>query len=347
MPVPPNHALPESLLALAAAQAGVLSRGQILSAGLSRRVIAGLAARWWTLGPGVYQINRLTADEHTPWQTRLWAGLLVAEPNPTTDHTPGLPCIGGLAAAVQHGLVERTDETSHPQDRHAFTCAQDIDVFVAPERQVRSQVPGYRFVRCYDTHRARHAAGEPLMTGIDDTVLDVLDLGSYDDVADWIDRACQRRLTTPKELLTAAARRRRLKHRRRVFAVLDDQVNGVTSALERIFRDEVERPHGLPKGRRQVRDNSRLLDCVYESLVVELDGKLGHVGAGRWRDRRRDNAHTVRGRPSLRYGWQDCTCAPCEVAWEIGGMLVLGGWEGRPTSCPNCPPDLLQAQILR
>lgn len=342
-----TQALPEPLLELAVAQAGVLSRGQLLTAGVGRRAIGRLIEHWSPLGPGVYQVNRLTPGEPTPWSARLWAGLLIAEPQATTASTPGLPCIGGLAAAVQHGLVERTAEARHEQDRHAFTKAHDIDIYVAAERRVRALAPGYRFVRCYDPERACHATGDPTLTGIDDTVLDVLTLGEESDVADWIDRACQRRLTTPAALLAALRRRRRLKHRRLVLSLLDDQIDGVTSALERIYRDDVERPHGLPQAHRQVRDDGRLLDCVYDALVVELDGKLGHIGVGRWRDRRRDNAHTVRGRRSLRYGWQDCTREPCEVAWEVGGMLVLGGWDGRPTPCPNCPPDLLQGHIMR
>lgn len=331
--------LSEDLRSLAAKQAGVLARGQLLTGGVSRRGIERLSATWPTVSAGVYQVNRL-ADEDPPWEARLWAGLLIAEAHARTNTTPGLPCIGGLAAAAHHGLVPHTTKTRHDTDRHAFTAAHDIDVFVPAGRRVRRDVEGYRFVRSAEASRATRSTGDLAVTGVEDTVLDVIELGTAAEAVEWVDRACQSRLTTPKSLIEVARSRTRLRHRRVVLSTLTDQVEGVTSELERIYRDEVEIPHGLPAARRQVRDGQQLLDNYYEGLVVELDGKIGHVGRGRHRDRRRDNRHVVRGRRSLRYGWFDCTHTPCEVAWEVGSLLVATGWGGFPEYCPNCPPDV-------
>lgn len=71
-------------------------------------------------------------------------------------------------------------------------------------------------------------------------------------------------------------------------------------------------------------------------LVVELDGRLGHTGMGRFRDMRRDNAATTDGLATLRYGKADVFGIPCEVAEEVGINLMRRGWAGPRTRCPNC-----------
>lgn len=70
--------------------------------------------------------------------------------------------------------------------------------------------------------------------------------------------------------------------------------------------------------------------------VVELDGRTGHEGAGRFRDMSRDNRNTVRGRATLRYGWTDCRHHPCQTSRQVASTLVLLGWGGLANSCPRC-----------
>ena len=333
--------LTPELRALADRQAGVLSRRQLVVGGLGRHTIDRLVSRWLRFGPGVCLVTHSHVALEPAWESRLWAGLLLGEGGSRQPTVPGLPCVGGLAAAVQHRLVARAGE-GVLDDRRAFGDSDDIDIYVPPGRRV-TPVVGYRFVRSVEPSRAAGAERELTITGVDDTVLDLVDLGAPADAVDWVDRACQRRLTTPQNLLRALEARSRARRRARLRALLQDQVEGLTSQLERTYRDRVERPHGLPRARRQVRDGQQLLDCDYDWLVVELDGRLGHVEAGRWRDRRRDNRHTVRGRPSLRYGWQECTLTPCEVACEVGRMLRALGWAGHPTPCADCPPEAAAA----
>ena len=76
--------------------------------------------------------------------------------------------------------------------------------------------------------------------------------------------------------------------------MLVDVAEGAQSPLELTYLRDVERAHGLPTGSRQVRVAGRRViwvDVDYEeySTRVELDGRLGHQGEGRFRDRRRDN----------------------------------------------------------
>ena len=54
---------------------------------------------------------------------------------------------------------------------------------------------------------------------------------------------------------------------------------------------------------------------------MELDGRIGHVGKGRFRDMRRDNTHVLLGRPTLRFGHADVLTRPCDVAGQVAGVL--------------------------
>jgi hypothetical protein len=147
---------------------------------------------------------------------------------------------------------------------------------------------------------------------------------------------------TVEQILEAMALRKRQRHRQLIKDVLVDVRGGVESRLEHRYLVAVERPHGLPVGRRQVKQLlngvATRKDVEYDeySTVVELDGRLGHEGSGRHRDRRRDNSSTRQGRSTLRYGHADLE-QPCEVAVEVTDVLRQNGWTGvlRPCS-PRC-----------
>jgi hypothetical protein len=134
--------------------------------------------------------------------------------------------------------------------------------------------------------------------------------------------------------------------RRLVEGLLADVAEGAQSPLELRYRNDVERAHGLPTGTRQAARRSGRLeatarsyrDVLYDDfgLVVELDGKAGHVDRGRLRDLRRDNVTTLRGERTLRYGWFDVTEEPCLSAFQVAAGLRLGGWTGLPTRCWRC-----------
>jgi hypothetical protein len=95
----------------------------------------------------------------------------------------------------------------------------------------------------------------------------------------------------------------------------------------------------LPTGVRQARwistGPSRWRDVEYETyrVIVELDGRVGHVEDGAFRDRRRDNHSTVRGRVTLRYGWTDTVADSCGTAAEVAQVLRANGWPGQPRAC--------------
>ena len=124
---------------------------------------------------------------------------------------------------------------------------------------------------------------------------------------------------------------------------LEDVEQGVRSNLEYRYVRGVERPHGLPRARRQVRvvRSGRVcyLDNLYDEFLVgvELDGLVAHPPGERWRDFRRDNAGAADGIVTLRYGWADVTGRPCEVAGQVAAVLRRSGWPGTARACgPSC-----------
>ena len=120
--------------------------------------------------------------------------------------------------------------------------------------------------------------------------------------------------------------------------MLGDVAQGAESPLELRYLTEIERPHGLPRAKRQVRSRrgKEIRDLRYDewATIVELDGRV-HI-AGRFRDMERDNAALLGGDVTLRYGWPDVTERPCAVAWEVAGLLIRRGWTGVPTRCRLC-----------
>jgi very-short-patch-repair endonuclease len=114
--------------------------------------------------------------------------------------------------------------------------------------------------------------------------------------------------------------------------------------LERHYIRDVERPHGLPRARRQVctvhGSRTEYKDALYEEfgVGVELDGNLAHPPEAHWRDRHRDNAAAADGIITLRYSWPDVIRRRCHVAAQVAAVLWQRGWRGMPRPCgPACP----------
>lgn len=310
---PRNH-LPESIRRVARCQDGVVSRGQLLDAGLSPRVLARLTRDWPRTARGVYLV---TGDLVGPtWSARVWTGVLLGG--------PGTRAAGSTAAALD-GLAP--DEPPGA-----------IELLVPHGRTVTPH-PGFSFRRERPGVRLPSGPAEPARTRIEDTTLDLCVSGPEREVVTWLSRACQRRLTTAERLARRARQRPRLRHRATVLGILQDVALGATTVLEHRALTTVLRPHGLPPFRMQHRTGpERMVDVAFVgfSVLIELDGRIGHVGEGAFRDRRRDNAHARRGWITLRFGWWEIVEDPCGVAAGIAAALADSGWPGEPTRCPDC-----------
>ena len=147
---------------------------------------------------------------------------------------------------------------------------------------------------------------------------------------------CQQRRTTPRRLLATLEGLPSLSGRAFLHAVLHDVASGAYSLLEHRYLTRVERPHGLPRGRRQAgfrgerRRGFRDVHYAAQKLVVELDGRLGHEwAADQWADPERDLRSATEDLQTVRLGW-GAVAAPCRLAPLVGRVLQVRGWDGSP-----------------
>jgi very-short-patch-repair endonuclease len=307
----------ERVEAIAAHQAGVCTTAQARSAGLPADAIRRLLAsgRWVSLHRGVHLTHRGPAG----LQERIWAAHLALGPTSV---------VGGTTAARYWGLVEQ----DLPPDE-AITM-------VLPDGCSR-RARGVVVTRVPMPAALAHPARIPPVLSVEHAVLGTVADARNDNAAvEAILRACRMRLTTPDRLLAAAALRPRLRRRDVLNQVCAEVRGGMTSELERRYRNRVARPHGLPPARTQVPSRTGLRrayrDVHYEALgvIVELDGRLGHEQESEvLRDQERDNHATLTGQATLRFGWLGIVGDACMVAQQVGELLRIRGWTGTIRPC--------------
>ncbi len=300
------------LLALAAHRDGVLTTAQTRAAGLSRQALYRLetTGRWRRLTRSLY----LTSSEQPSWRALAWGGVLLGGDGAR---------IGGTAAAHLHGLVP--------------VAPAQIVVLVPQHAVTRDRRP-WHFHR--EAHGLRRlSVGSPPRTGVEDTVLDLCDASTPYRAVGLVTNAVGARRTSAASLRVALDERRRARHRQLLEEVLADVATGAESPLELRYLRDIERAHGLPSGDRQHRSSLPFRrDVVYRAfgLVVELDGRLGHEGEGRFRDMRRANRTALSGEMTLRYRTADVVGRPCLVAQQVASALRLRGWSDWLCPCPRC-----------
>jgi hypothetical protein len=313
-----QYTLTPSLQDIVRGQAGVISRRQACAAGMSTtRIDSKLRSmRWQQLQQGVYATFSGAPDR----DAQLWAVTLRAGPR---------AALSFRTAAELYGLVGEQRPLVHvtvPSDQRT--------------RPIRGAALHYSSM----IDSARHPTLLPPRTRIEETVLDLIQVSaSLDEAVDWICRAVGRRLTTDDRLLAALDGRPRTRWRQDLRMALGDAADGGRSVLEFRYISGVERGHGLPTARRQVRfevgGRSFLLDNLYDGacLAIELDGRAYHPAEQRSADNRRDAALATIGIVTVRYSWADVTERPCEVAAEIAALLSARGVAARLSPCgPRC-----------
>lgn len=298
--------IPEPLVRLAKVQHGVVTSEQCYALGVGRHALRRLIEQdvWRRLAPGVL----FTAGPPVPWPALVWGGVLAGGDRALA---------AGWAAGHLWGLIKQ------PPD--------EIQILIPYGRTPRALGP-WRFTR---TRQLPRPFGDPPRTTLADTVLDLAVLDP-DRTAVWINEAVHSRKVSAAMIRRSLDARPRQPHRKLIESMLNDQVEGIHSELERRYARLVERAHGLPTGRRQVSTGRYRVDVEYGLLIIELDGRLGHTGAGRFRDMTRDNVHALEGRITLRFGWQDVTANPCGVARQVASILTQQGWAGPLATCPRC-----------
>ena len=297
-------------------QAGVVARRQLSSAGLQDHDIRRLVRRreLVPIHPGVF-VNH--TGEPT-WIQRAWAAVLYAWP----------------AALCGESAVRATDGPGRTHRRD-----DDIHVAVAHGRRVRGR-PGLTIERRRALDPAVLWNLGPPRVRYEEAVIDVALAAVTDtDAIATLASACGGRRTTAARLAAAAANRRRLPRRAWIEAVLRDVAQGTCSVLEHGYLDRVERAHGLPTARRQLRalaaSGTVYRDAeIAEFLVIELDGRLFHDSTlDRDGNLERDLDASLDGRTTVRLGWGQVLDRPCSTAGKLARLLASKGWDGHIHPC--------------
>lgn len=305
--------------ALLTSQHGLVNTAQLLAHGVSAGTVrCQIGARRWQ------RVHRAVVATFTGPLTRpalLYAALLYA----------------GWPAALSHRTAAEEWKLVPPDD----TLPVHVTV---PYRCSATST------RTIVVHRSRAfelitIESDPPRTARVETVLDLAAAAPTSEEATSVVVALAGTRIPLRQLEAALARRRPWRHRRAIEKGVRYLADGVMSALEHRYVDDVEQGHGLPAARRQspiVVDGRTLWeDCSYHEhgvpLVVRLDGRAVHaVPEIAFRDRRRDNAAELAGHPRLVYGWGEVTGDPCGVAAEVARVLRRGGWAGVLHRCPRC-----------
>jgi len=304
--------IPEGVRGVAEWQAGVVSRQQLLAAGVTQKVIERRLKRgdWQQLNRGVYAL--FTGSPGRPaW---LWAAVLRAGPGAALSYT---------TAAELHKLIDDEAEAIHvtvPSTRR--TEASGIVVHISARVDVAS-----------------HPRRDPPRTNIEETVLDLVQSArSFDNACGWITKAFGRRLTNAQQLQEALSARKKMRWRNEIEEILTagDRIHSV---LEYRYHRDVESAHGLPSSVHQhpaIVDGRKIYrDVYYEEyhVAVELDGRLAHPSEQHGRDTHRDVVTSADGVETVRYDWQAVRYGACDTAVLQARILRQHGWEGAPTPC--------------
>jgi len=289
-------------------QSSVLARSQALDLGLDKQTVRNRVryGDWQRLQRGVYAT--FTGEPNR--EAQLWAALLRAGADATLSH---------YTAAERHGLLSKVSQSIHimvPAIRNPERCGK---------------IPGVVIHRSDSVLSTRHPAMAPPCTRIEDTVLDLIRIaGTFDAKFDWVCKAVGSQLTTPGRLLAALSQRKRFPGRREVQLMCGYAAEGIMSWLELEWVIGVERPHGLPAARRQVRvrqgSGNRYLDNLYEKyrVCVELDGRAAHPESEQRRDNARDRWNLVHEKiVTMRFKVLDLYDQPrkCVAAADLSSVL--------------------------
>ncbi len=302
----------QDLRQLALAQGDLITTVQAAEYGLGDEALGRLVrdGHWKRQANGLFD----TAPGHDDFPKSVWAAALQA----------GQPyAIGGEAALSLHGL-----------DRHV----DRVEVWVPDDRRPRPV--GVARIRRDTLGRVSRGRGSPVRITPEDALVDVGQRLPVEALVGVLADAARVRITTLERVARTLDQRHRVRHRELFKDILKD-LTGIESTLEYVYRRDVERAHGLPEALRQEsRSAGSRSDALYEeqSVLVELDGRLGHEDATSvFRDLRRDNRHATRDLLTLRYGSADVRGRACAVARQVWEALSARGWDEAFQLCSRCP----------
>jgi len=274
---------------------GVVTRAELLDAGVSRREIAHRLRTGVLIVEfrGVYRVGHRAPSV----EARYMAAVKACGPGAR---------LSGLAAAHLFGLVQGA----------------------APAPEVTA--PTERRVTGVKTHRSRNMdprdatkwRGIPVTT-VPRTLVDLSSVLSLDALARAFHEAGVRHRTTPVQVEAALERCPTARRAGNLRRVVHGDVHVTLSTLERRFL-ELLREDDLPLPVTNRPAGGRLVDCRWPArrLTVELDGYRYHSSRHAWeQDRRREREAHARGDQHRRYTYADVLGQPAEMIAELRALL--------------------------
>jgi putative AbiEi antitoxin of type IV toxin-antitoxin system len=294
--VAPKTTTVERVLAqIASAQHGVVTRRQLLDAGVTSDEIRGRLDSGALLRGhrGVYRVGHRAPS----LEARYLAAVLACGKD---------ACLSGRAAAHLLGLLRSGTapgpEVSTPLKRRISGVAVRRARIAPPDRALHLGIP---------------------ITSVPRTLTDLAADLSLDALARACHEAGVRHRTTPAHLEAVLARRGRVPGAGRLRDVVSGEAPVTLSALESRFLTLLEE-HGIPRPVTNRVASGRRVDCRWPEhrLTVELDSYRFHHSRHAWeRDRRREREARARGDDFARYTWSDVFERPAATMAELANLL--------------------------
>jgi hypothetical protein len=291
---PPDHTVEEMLARIASRQHGVVTRSQLLDAGVSVRAIKGRVRKGALLRehPGVYRVGHSAPSLEACY---LAAVLACGEG----------ALLSGRAAAHLWGLSRGAappPEVTGPKQR---------------------RIHGVRTRRGRELERdATNRRGIPVTT-VPRTLVDLASVLSLEALARACHEAGVKYRTTPRQVENVLERRSKTPGADKLRRVLRGDAPVVLSRLESRFL-ELLREAGLPLPETNKRAGASRVDCRWPAhhLTVELDSYRYHNSRHSWElDRRREREARRRRDKYRRYTYGDVFDSPRDVLSDVSELL--------------------------
>jgi very-short-patch-repair endonuclease len=292
----PARTVESELDRIASSAHGVVTRSQLLDAGLTRKQIARRvrAGGLVRVHPGVYRVgHRAPSTEATYLAAVLAAGEGAV--------------LSGMAAAYLQGLVKG--------------AAPPAEVTARTERRIKG-VKTHRS-RSLNAQAVARVRGIPVTT-VPRTLVDIAAVLSPEALARACHEAGVRYGTTPAQVEAVLAERPQSRGARKLRRVIHGDVQVTLSTLESRFL-EVLSEDGLRLPITNRPAGGRRVDCRWPEhrLTVELDGYRFHNSRYSWeQDRRREREARARGDEFRRYSYDDVTLDPTPMLAELRSLLA-------------------------
>jgi very-short-patch-repair endonuclease len=306
-----SHARPSFQVAanrLASRQHGIVTRRQLLGAGVPRGVIERRVSSGWLqrVHRGVYRFGPVIAPD-----SDLMAACLAYGPGAVVSHGSG---------AVLHRIRPLTARPRIPEISVPFDARR------------RQGIRVHRVARL-DSSEITRVEGVPVTTAVR-TLCDLAPRLTQRELERAISEAIALRLTSVEKMRVAALARRGWPGSPKLIeAVFGREPDRIRSKLEAWFLALI-RAAGLPLPEANQRVLGHEVDFLWrrERVIVEADGYLFHEGREAFEeDRARDAALAVAGFQVIRVTWRRLEEEPGSVLDQVVRLLRRGGGKVRAT----------------